>query len=193
MTLVIVVLGVGIVFFGLIRRSWKSHRVGVVAPLTMGKMPKAPNQDILLDTSAGNAIWNTQAPAILMPAAAQALVDEIAYPSRLRSMPHPRYNCHGLTFGSRRAAIDDAAITMILAEDGYQPVANRADVLPGDVALYISDAGIEHSAIVASVPEGPLFDPFVYSKWGVLGPEVYHLVSACEYAKNDIRYYRVIP
>jgi hypothetical protein len=158
-------------------------------------MATAPGQDILLDTSAGSAVPNVQASVLLYPVAAQALQQNVALPSILRMNSHPRFNCHGLTFASRRTAVlNDREINQILAEDDYQVVA-VADVLPGDVALYFSPIGtIDHSAVVASIPAPPLYIPFVFSKWGAHGPEVYHPANQGPgYAVGDIRYYRVRP
>src|SRR5437773_11543121 len=46
-----------------------------------------------------------------------------------RTGPSPIYNCHGLTFASRRTRIPD--VTEVLADDGYQELPLK-DVLPGD-------------------------------------------------------------
>jgi hypothetical protein len=51
------------------------------------------------------------------------------------------YNCHGLTFASRRTAINDpVAVRKILAEDEYIRVP-QGDTLPGDVVIYVSQEG----------------------------------------------------
>src|SRR2546430_14604689 len=88
-------------------------------------------------------------------------------PSKLRTDPNPRYNCHGLTFASRRTCVlDENEISRILQEDGYEPVGREA-VLPGDIAVYYSNNGssIDHSGIVVSAPEGPGGVPMICSKW----------------------------
>lgn len=156
-------------------------------------MSRAPGQDILLDTSAGSPVPNEHNTIISQPLAAAAWESKVAAPSIMRSRTDPRFNCHGLTFGSRRTAIyDDADVIRIIREDGYKAITTLADVLPGDVALYFADDGsIDHSAVVVSMA-GNLGVPFVVSKWGPNGPEVYHLATSCfEYSINDIRYYRV--
>lgn len=158
-------------------------------------MARASGQDILLDTAKGVPVPNTQATSITHPLASEALERSIAFPSQLRARAHPRYNCHGLTFASRRTAIhEDREVGRILQDDGYRPVDMRY-ALPGDIAIYFTDRGsIDHSALVVSKPEPPTWVPFVCSKWGVIGPEVYHLATQCpEYAIANIRYYRILP
>ena len=160
-------------------------------------MPRAVGQDILLDTAIGTPVPNSQTFTIGLPLAAQALVRKVlSSTSILRTLPNPRYNCHGLSLGARRTAIlEDATVTYILSDDGYQPIQPR-DVLPGDLAIYYAELGaIDHSAIVVSRPESPTWIPFVISKWGVIGPEVFHLATdpVPGYAVADIRYYRIIP
>jgi cytochrome P450 len=76
--------------------------------------------------------------------------------------PSRKYNCHGLTFASRRTWIwKPAEVAKILADDEYVRV-ELADVLPGDIVLYVQNGDIEHSGIVMSL--GPV--PMILSKWG---------------------------
>src|SRR3972149_1987902 len=52
-------------------------------------------------------------------------------------VPSPVYNCHGLTFASRRTAIfEHREIMKILSEDDYQEVENENDVQIGDIIIY---------------------------------------------------------
>ena len=108
-----------------------------------------------------------------------------------RDPPNPIYNCHGLTFASRRTGItDNEALKTILAEDGYHKVAPK-DVLPGDTILYYQEDGdVEHSGIVVSKPESPLNIPWVLSKWGSF-KEVVHHANDCPYEFRNVEYYRV--
>lgn len=159
-------------------------------------MNRAKGQDILCDTADGRPVPNSQATSISHPLAARALEDAVKLPARLRVRAHPRYNCHGLTFASRRTAVlADTDVQQILDDDRYTVVADKRDVLPGDVAIYFTnDGGIDHSAIVATIPSSPTWIPFVVSKWGVIGPEVYHLATDCpDYAVGRIQYYRCSP
>jgi hypothetical protein len=156
---------------------------------------KTFNQDILLDSATGKCIPNTQETKISHPLAANALKDSISFPSILRVNPNPKYNCHGLTFASKRTSIlGDAEIFAILKEDDYREI-QYENILPGDIAIYHSESGeIEHSAIIISIPTRDSLIPFVYSKWGVIGPEVIHLLNDnkyTEYSISKIRYYRM--
>lgn len=105
------------------------------------------------------------------------------------------YNCHGLVFASRRAAIDDTSqIPRILGEDCYRSV-QLTDLLPGDIAVYYDNGNGEaiHSAIIVEVPSAanPLGVITVVSKWGN-GREYLHKLNDCTYSTDArIEYYRV--
>lgn len=100
--------------------------------------------------------------------------------------PSRKYNCHGLTFASRRTWIwKPGEIEKILKDDEYIPV-EPADVLAGDIVVYIQNGEVEHSGIVMS--KGPV--PKILSKWGP-AHEVIHLVNDCEYNSAQITYYRI--
>jgi hypothetical protein len=107
----------------------------------------------------------------------------------------PVYNCHGLTFASRRTGIDlSESVRTIIKEDGYEKV-DLKNVLPGDVILYLSpdnDGDVEHSGVVVRVEKfGDVNVPFVCSKWG-RGSEVLHHWTDCEYDSTHVEYYRVV-
>jgi hypothetical protein len=106
-------------------------------------------------------------------------------------LPNPIYNCHGLTFASRRTGIyDSGALDTILREDGYTEV-DRNSVLPGDIILYFGDGGdIEHSGVIISEPDQQLHVPKVVSKWGRY-KEAVHWANNCPYDFGRVRYYRV--
>ena len=81
----------------------------------------------------------------------------------------PVYNCHGLTFASRRTQVEEtnAVITMILEDDGFKEIPNRAEVVTGDVIIYYGQDGtINHSGIVVERGAPPFHFPKVWSKWG---------------------------
>lgn len=102
------------------------------------------------------------------------------------------YNCHGMTFASRRTGIFDSDVLQrILADDKYVELQTK-DVLPGDVLLYVSDDGdIEHSAVVVESPSAErLGIPRVVSKWGKYR-EVLHWANDCPYSFAGARYFRV--
>lgn len=89
----------------------------------------------------------------------------------------PRYNCHGLTFASRRTRIVDVgAVNQILLDDAWLEVAPQ-DALPGDIVLYFDDDGdLNHSGVFIRTNE--LKVPEICSKWGSAG-EYVHLLNDC--------------
>jgi hypothetical protein len=107
-----------------------------------------------------------------------------------RTGPAATYNCHGLTFGSRRTAIHESEeIRKILKEDDYESVDPKR-VSPGDVVLYVNSktGDVEHSAIVVSMEVFGV--PRVLSKWGHFS-EAVHLLRDCDYDSERVEYYRV--
>ena len=61
------------------------------------------------------------------------------------------YNCHGLTFASRRTAVYESDdVQMILDEDGYKRLENRNDVERGDIVVFRrnKNAPISHTGLV---------------------------------------------
>ncbi|MCI0695142.1 hypothetical protein L0337_24425 [candidate division KSB1 bacterium] len=112
--------------------------------------------------------------------------------AKLRALPTGIYNCHGLTFASRRTMIyDPNEIWKIIKDDNYVRV-EQIQALPGDVVLYLSVEGdVEHSGIVISEPEPNFYLPKVWSKWGKYY-EVIHYVNDCPYEKSNIQYYRIM-
>jgi len=89
----------------------------------------------------------------------------------------PLYNCHGLTFASRRTRIvEPQSIQRILTDDNWVEL-KLEDVLPGDIVVYYSEEGEpNHSGIVVEV--GALSVPKVCSKWGSAG-EYLHILTDC--------------
>jgi hypothetical protein len=110
-----------------------------------------------------------------------------------RSDPTPIYNCHGLTFASRRTGIfESSTIGQILNEDGYVEIP-QARVLEGDVIMYFDQESgdFEHSGIVILRPKPENLNvPVVCSKWGKYA-EVVHLANNCPYNFGAVKYYRV--
>lgn len=116
----------------------------------------------LFDIAASERNWNARLPK-LHPRAEQ------------RTQPSPVYNCHGLTFASRRTRVIDAGgIARILQDDSWTEV-QMADVLPGDIVIYYSEDGDpNHSGIVLF--KNNLGIPEICSKWGTAG-EFNHLLT----------------
>jgi len=100
--------------------------------------------------------------------------------------PSRQYNCHGLTFASRRTWIwKPSEIEKILKDDEYETVVELENVLPGDIVIYSQDGDVEHSGIVLSVDPVPL----ILSKWGS-SHEVIHKINECPYS-GSITFHRI--
>ena len=121
-----------------------------------------------------------------MRAKARDLVALYPNATHRRTGPSDKYNCHGLTFASRRTGVSPEEIGDILLHDGYAPVP-LAEILPGDIAIYRSATEIIHSGIVVG-KRGDI--PWVLSKWGQMD-EVVHAVTDCEYRQAVVTYHRV--
>jgi len=101
------------------------------------------------------------------------------YPNAIsRTAPSGVYNCHGLTFASRRTSLEESAqIPVILDDDKYVEI-GPSEVLAGDVIVYYdSDGEPNHSGIVVGV-KGELKLPIICSKWGSAG-EFVHRMGDC--------------
>lgn len=108
-----------------------------------------------------------------------------------RANPTSIYNCHGLTFASKRTGIEDTTqIRKILRDDRYRLVDN-AEMMAGDVILYLGPKGeIDHSGIVVERNAVPILS-IVLSKWGNY-TEYLHPIMQCEYyAHENIEFHRV--
>ena len=100
-----------------------------------------------------------------------------------------KYNCHGLSFASRRTWIKDSGeIAKILQDDDYSEIP-LDQIKPGDFAVYWKDGDYEHSGIIVEVGENPKMAK-ILGKWGFCH-EVVHWANYCPYS-GEIKYYRVI-
>lgn len=101
--------------------------------------------------------------------------------------PCSTFNCHGLTFASRRTWISyPLEILKILKEDDYHEVAFQ-EVRAGDIAVYFVGGDAEHSGIVVEITA---VGPRILSKWANLH-EVIHLVGECPYDGSNVTYFRI--
>lgn len=109
------------------------------------------------------------------------------------TLPSRKYNCHGLSFASRRTNIHYAEeILKIIKDDEYTQI-SLVSVEPGDIAVYFNEQNgdVEHSGVVIRVDSiETLRIPAILSKWG-LCHEVIHQVSDCPYRAQDVRYFRI--
>ena len=149
---------------------------------------------IALATAKGRHIANSQSGELptIAAAALEGLLER--HHAQRRGGCSVRYNCHGLTFASRRTGIDDSeCVRIILEDDEYEEVAPAA-VLPGDVALYFhpETGDIEHSGVVIEGLDAKdtLKPVRIVSKWSK-GPEAIHNVNRCPYDPSAIRYFRI--
>lgn len=93
-----------------------------------------------------------------------------------RTKPSALFNCHGLTFASRRSKILDWRNIQRIIEDDCWKEVTLNDVLPGDIVVYFDDEGdANHSGVVVQYSKD-IFTPLIVSKWGY-GPEFVHKLS----------------
>jgi hypothetical protein len=149
---------------------------------------------IIVQTRKGNNIENAQYFEVSYHDLnmGKKLEEQYRFGVTRRTEPSPIYNCHGMTFASRRTWIfetDD--INLIIKDDQYIEI-TAADVLAGDVILYFSDSNdIEHSGIVVIKPKNENLNiPVIISKWGIYC-EFIHAANCCPYNYQNVKYYRI--
>lgn len=156
--------------------------------------------ELALQTRTRNQVHNVCDPHVQtfgLTAQSAELKDKYRTVFHRSTEPTETYNCHGLTFGSRRTRIYKAAeIRKILADDGYDEVAPNL-VEPGDVIVYYAENGdADHSGIVVDVAKRSdnalmlVPTPKVLSKWGSCH-EVVHFFNDCPYSLLTVRYFRM--
>ena len=102
--------------------------------------------------------------------------------------PSQKYNCHGLSFASRRTEIwESSEVRKIIQDDEYVEVPPD-HVLAGDLVVYYEGGDAAHSGIVLRVNQ--LRVPIILSKWGKC-QEVIHQLGRCPYKTEDVHYYRM--
>jgi hypothetical protein len=155
-----------------------------------------PNQirktEIALVTRKGNPIPNSQYHEIARLAMSEMPVLKKEFDRvEFRTGPNPIYNCHGLTFASRRTGINNLPWKMILDDDGYVEVLEK-EALPGDVVIYFGESGsAEHSGIVIKKMESNLSSPTIVSKWGSAGEAIHYAHDVPPAFGSNRHYYRV--
>lgn len=112
-------------------------------------------KSIIVQTRLGNSIKNAQSETITFYEQKdfERIFRKWSGVVQFRCTPSAIYNCHGLTFASKRTRIyDDDDIRRILQEDLYQEIELK-DTLPGDIIVYFaSDGAVDHSGIVVKAP-----------------------------------------
>jgi len=151
-------------------------------------------ESIVIQTRPGTDIPNSQETGPLLPKdLLQANIYERTYTNVVfRTKPCGYYNCHGLTFASRRSWITEHSdVHLILKEDNYKEI-SQADAGSGDVVVYFEKGDPLHSGIVVEVIRNAIIpDQKILSKWGGL-QECVHNLRDCPYSSQFVKYYRVI-
>jgi hypothetical protein len=170
-----------------------------MAEIVTDSSPQNPNTQIPLYTRRGNKIDNIQGWELSHFQWSQLKTNLNRFgPPFVKFLSKdgcPVYNCHGLTFGSRRTSVEatNLMINRILDDDGFDEVTMK-EVQEGDVIIYADEDGeIQHSGIVVEMMEFAGFDasiPRVWSKWGH-GQETVHHFQSMPYKNVTPKYYRM--
>ncbi|MFZ0418625.1 MAG: hypothetical protein WAM04_11030 [Candidatus Sulfotelmatobacter sp.] len=104
----------------------------------------------------------------------------------------PVYNCHGLTFSSRRTQVTHSVLP-ILDADGFDPIPEK-EARAGDIVLHSNARGeVVHSGFVVArrsveiIMGSQSIIPLIWSKWGK-GYEMIHSVGDCPYLEDEGNY-----
>jgi hypothetical protein len=154
-----------------------------------------PKKSIHTETSKNSKIDNQQyAPNLMQKGLSDFIIKQTINkfpPLHIRTHSTNCYNCHGMTFASRRTGIfESSEVEKILKEDDYAEV-GLSEVIPGDIIIYTDSRGDrEHSGIVLSINGlGDTKIPMILSKWG-MAQEVVHSAYSSPYDEHTLRYYR---
>ncbi len=145
---------------------------------------------IRLETSKRNGIDNTQSFDISAFERNWSAEIPKKYPkAKQRTEMSALYNCHGLTFASRRTRITEhRSIERILTDDNWDQIGLK-EILPGDVVIYYSEEGDRnHSGIILECNE--LGIPTICSKWGNAGEYIHLLTDHPPFYGPNKRFYR---
>jgi len=152
---------------------------------------KPKENSIKLQTRKGSDIENSQFFEIAPHEKEQFKKLEALFPLvKIRNNPTAIYNCHGMTFASKRTGINESdSLKQILKDDNYIEIQEK-DILPNDIILFLDkDDNIHHSGIIMYIDEKSHI-PFICSKWGSYS-EIVHSVYNSLYDTKFIKYYRV--
>jgi hypothetical protein len=165
------------------------------SPIYLNEYEEIP-LSIITQTSlgGGHEISNSQYTTVLKGEVAIYHSFERDFKSTFQGKANPVYNCHGLTFASRRTGIYDPLEVWKILKDEYIPIKSEKDVLEGDVVIYLSrdETDILHSGIVTFVDRSSaIIDIKILSKV-LKGKEIVHKPSdAPESYLGVIKYFRV--
>jgi hypothetical protein len=162
--------------------------------LILDQSGQVPDKPLGLVTRLGKVIDNIQSWQLTTldwnPISAEAIR---SHPNARRlSEACPVYNCHGLTFASRRTAVTQE-LQPILDDDGYSEI-REGEAREGDLAVYYEDGEVTHTGFVIGREKliGSVTSVRVWSKWN-RGPEMSHLLQECPYfrGEDNIKFYRM--
>lgn len=153
---------------------------------------------IALCTRMGRDVPNEQVPDP-PPHKALATVESHRkkYPFALvRRSPTGQYNCHGLTFASRRTSVGldypDEAWQLFREDDGYRQI-EESEVEVGDLVVFHDGRSVSHTGVVVEIERGQrergiLPSIRILSKWGH-SAEYCHSARYGPYADDRITYW----
>jgi hypothetical protein len=140
-----------------------------MTPPSIGGFKPRPKRSIVVQTATGRDIDNSQQDEIAqVDINIHADLAKKAFKSEYHGEASAMYNCHGLTFASRRTGIfTDGVVEMILAEE-YQEIKEHKHAHVGDIVVWIDNDGqITHSAFIVKI-EPEKITPGVFPKIRVL-------------------------
>lgn len=160
--------------------------------LILGEYDENPTT-ISLETSKRTTIKNYQYGLLVSFEIADAERLENQFASKFQGDPNPLYNCHGLTFASKRTGVYEDTEVWKIIKDEYFEIKSDKEVLIGDILIYYdNDNGILHSAIVVKAENSnpaDLADIWVLSKIRK-HKEIVHNYNFSPYG-GEKRFYRI--
>ena len=143
---------------------------------------------INMETSKNHKISNEQFRTSNLFEITNEIRFESKFESKFQGQPTKIYNCHGLTFASKRTGVFlDSAINLIL-NDEYREIKDKKDVLIGDLVIYYQSGSILHSALVVNIEKEPI-NIKVLSKTRVY-KEIVHYLQYSPYGL-EYKFYRI--
>ena len=107
-----------------------------------------------------------------------------------RTEPSALFNCHGLTFASRRTKVlDSRNISRVITDDCWNEI-DLQKILPGDIVIYYDDSGdANHSGIIVQYSSETLV-PLVCSKWGYAGEYLHRVNDVPQFYGPIMKFFR---
>ena len=153
-----------------------------------------PELAITLQTSYKTPINNHQSTVLLKANESLYRQLEEKFNSKFLCSPNPIYNCHGMTFASRRTGIYKDADILKILEDEYVHIKSIFEVRTGDIIIYFSsnESEILHSGVVTYVVKNDSFPEIkILSKARQCGEIMHKPDEVPDDIKGIIKYYRI--